>query len=126
MPEPVHSQDLQGQVLPEKLRRVSRRVPQGACQSLEYLGEQEVFDLTVDNIHCLVANGIVVSNCWDAFSLGLLTIWNGKSGIATPKGPQPDRKEGYIVGPDGQMKDLHVDIGSMMKDDKQGRGWQYR
>lgn len=125
MPEPVHSQDLQGQVLPEKLR-VSRRVPQGACQSLEYLGEQEVFDLTVDNIHCLVANGIVVSNCWDAFSLGLLTIWNGKSGIATPKGPQPDRKEGYIVGPDGQMKDLHVDIGSMMKDDKQGRGWQYR
>jgi hypothetical protein len=64
---------------------------------------------------------------FDAWSLGLLTIWNGKSAVVTSKPPQPDKQEGYIVGPDGRMKDLHVDIGAMLKsNNKQDRDWRYR
>ena len=31
--------------------------------SIEYSGEEEVFDLTVDNVHNFIANDIVVHNC---------------------------------------------------------------
>lgn len=63
---------------------------------------------------------------FDAWSLGLLTIWNRKGGLVTPTPPQP-KKEGYLVDKEGKLKDFHVDIGKMIKDNQRPqRDWRYR
>ncbi len=53
----------------ERLARLNKEIstykdqPFDAVQSLEYLGEQEVYDLTEPITHTFVANGITVHNC---------------------------------------------------------------
>ncbi len=54
----------------EKSRGNSLTIKWSKVTNIEYLGEQEVFDLEVENEHHnFVANGIVVHNCFQQFSL---------------------------------------------------------
>lgn len=52
-----------------------------------YIGEREVFDLTVADIHEYIAAGIVVHNCMDATSYGIVTHLR-RLGIANKLGEQ--------------------------------------
>lgn len=52
-----------------------------------YIGEREVFDLTVADIHEYIAAGIVVHNCMDAASYGVVTHLR-RQGIANKLGEQ--------------------------------------
>lgn len=54
---------------------------------------------------------------FDAWSLGLLTIWNHEGGIANTKAPQ-ERKHSPSVD--------RVDLGAIIDSGKQTRSWQYR
>lgn len=62
---------------------------------------------------------------FDAWSLGLLTITNGKSWVVNPKLPERPVNEGYTVGKDGRLEGLHVDIGAMLKPKMGDRDWRY-
>lgn len=62
---------------------------------------------------------------FDAWSLGLLTITGGKSWVVNPKLPERPR-EGYMVGKDGRLEGLHVDIGKMLKPAMNDRDWRHR
>jgi hypothetical protein len=66
-----------GEVLrPTLHKQVLREKVQGArLTKIEHLGKQEVFDLSVEGLHCMVANGVIVSNC----SLGWMTLSDSKA-----------------------------------------------
>lgn len=64
---------------------------------------------------------------FDAWSLGLLTIWNRQGGIVTSKLASTPKQKGYMVDKDGKLEGLTVDIGKMLKQDgKATRDWRYR
>jgi hypothetical protein len=62
---------------------------------------------------------------FDAWSLGLLTIF-GKGGGVVTSTKLPEKKEGYIVDEQGKLQGLHIDVGKILKDNSQQRDWRYR
>lgn len=121
----VHGQAPESEALLSNVL-VSVRVPQSQIQKVEYLGEQEVFDLTVEDIHCLVANGMIVSNCYDGWSLGLLTITDGQSWIVDPKPPEGSNPQGLQMV-DGNMTGFSLDRAAIIR--RQGQrssDWKHR
>ena len=48
--------------------------------SIEYIGEENVYDLVVPYTHCFFANGMLVHNC-NLGSINWSNIYNGKNNI---------------------------------------------
>lgn len=61
--EPAKAERLGQFVSTENIRSLYIDKFEADFESLEYLGEEEVFDCTVNNIHRFDANGIIVHNC---------------------------------------------------------------
>jgi hypothetical protein len=52
-----------------------RRQPIGLIKKIESVGPHRVFDITVDDTHCMIANGFVTHNCGVSTISGGFALW---------------------------------------------------
>lgn len=64
-------------------------------------------------------------HAFDSVTYGLYRLLNGKSLIVNPKGIVDKQKQGYIVNEEGKLEGFHVDLGKVMKNNKD-QDWRYR
>ena len=96
------------------------------CECVGYFEDEYVYDIEVENTHCLIVNGVVAHNCMDALRYGLeghIKNFDKNVGLVDAT-PRPDKIESFIVNEDGDAEAFHINLGEVAKRSQEEEWYQ--